>query len=460
MTSMAQLATVLQRLLTTVADAAARETGFVQRVRQLTGALFVQTLVFGWLNQPQASYSALTAMGGTCGLTISSQGLAQRFTAAAAACLRTVLERAMQELVVSTLPVALPLLQRFNGVYLSDSTTITLPDSLAAVWAGCGGRVATNTQAGLKVQVRWEFTRGQLALLPLQPSRESDRAADAAAPPLPAGALRLVDLGYVGLAPLQQWVRQQVDVLCPLPLRPALFDATGQQRAGGALLLAQHADLVDLPVLLGAQERVPVRLLAQRVPPQLAERRRRQWRAEAKRNGRGISAARLALADWNVYITTVSAERLTAREGVTLARARWQIELLFKLWKQHGRVDEWRSANPWRILCEVYAKLLAVLIQHWCLLLQVWADPRRSLVKAAAAVRQHALSLAAARMDHARLDHALTILVAALTTAGRLNTSRQHRSTAHRLLDCSSPTALANRALLLLEAAQADALAA
>jgi hypothetical protein len=214
---MAQLATVLQRLLTTVAEQAARETGFIKRVRQVTGALFVQTLVFGWLHRPDASYSELTAMGGTCGLTISSQGLAQRFTPAAAACLRQVLETGMQTLLASAQPVALPLLQRFNGVYLSDSTTIALPDSLADVWAGCGGRVAKNTQAGLKVQVRWEFTRGQLELLPLQASRESDRAADAAALPLPAGALRLVDLGYIALEVLQQWRTQRVDVLCPLP---------------------------------------------------------------------------------------------------------------------------------------------------------------------------------------------------------------------------------------------------
>ncbi|MBI1929081.1 hypothetical protein HYR99_33150 [Candidatus Poribacteria bacterium] len=32
-----------------------------------------------------------------------------------------------------------------------------------------------------------------------------------------------------------------------------------------------------------------------------------------------------------------------------LARVRWQIELLFKLWKNQGYLDEWRSQKPWRI---------------------------------------------------------------------------------------------------------------
>ena len=75
---------------------------------------------------------------------------------------------------------------------------------------------------------------------------------------------------------------------------------------------------------------------------------------------------------------------------------RWQIELLFKLWKSHGRVDESRSTKPWRILCEVYAKLLAMLVQHWVFLVSFWAYPDRSLTKAAQTVQKHALHLASA----------------------------------------------------------------
>lgn len=433
MLSVARLAKTLQPLLTTVADQAARDTGFIKRVRRLTGARFVQTLVFGWLGDPDASYSALTQAGAACGLAISPQGLDQRFTECAAACVRRVLEAAMQHLLAAE-PVPLPILRRFNGVYLSDSTTITLPDALAGVWPGCGGRVATNTRAALKVQVRWEFTRGQLELLPLQAGRASDQAADRAAPPPPPGALRLIDLGYVSLARLADLAAQEVAVLCRLPLRPALHDAAGRRWAAAALLAAQRADTVEVPVTLGAAERVPCRLIARRVPPALAARRRRRWRAEAKREGRTVSKARLALAAWDAYITTAPRGQLTAEEALTLARARWQIELLFKLWKQHGRLDKWRSANPWRILCEVYAKLLALLIQHWCVLLASWADPCRSLVKAAATVRQHALALACARGRAAPLRAALATLAACLGHAGRLTKRRTHPATAHRLL--------------------------
>ncbi len=47
-----------------------------------------------------------------------------------------------------------------------------------------------------------------------------------------------------------------------------------------------------------------------------------------------------------------------------LVRCRWQIELLWKLWKAHGKLDTWRSYKPKRILTEIYAKLLGLLITH------------------------------------------------------------------------------------------------
>jgi hypothetical protein len=377
------VAKALQGLLTTTADAAAAESGFVQRARKVTGANFVQALVFGWLGRPGASLGELAQAAATCGLAISAQGLAQRFTERAADCLGRVLGAALGVAVAASAPVPLALLARFNGVYISDSTTVMLPDCLAGVWAGCGGRVATNTQAGLKVHARWELASGQLALLPLTAARTSDQAADEAAPPLPAGALRLLDLGYITLRRLGEFLAQGVGVVCRLPARPALFDGESCRWEVGALL---------------------------------------------------------ALADWDAYITTVGPDRLTLAEGLALARARWQVALLFKLWKQHGRLDAWRSAKPWRILSEVYAKLVALLIQHWCLLLAAWADPRRSLVKAAQLVRAFALLLALARGHLPALRRALAHLADALPRVGHVATRRQSPATAHRLLALQEAT--------------------
>ena len=115
MLSITDLAPTLQRLLTDVADAAAKTSRMIRRQGRVTGAAFVQTCVFGWLAHPGASLSQLAQTAAAGGLAITPQGLDERFTAAAATCLKTVLEAAMRQVLAAD-PVAVPILQRFAGV--------------------------------------------------------------------------------------------------------------------------------------------------------------------------------------------------------------------------------------------------------------------------------------------------------------------------------------------------------
>lgn len=128
------------------------------------------------------------------------------------------------------------------------------------------------------------------------------------------------------------------------------------------------------------------------VPQEVADQRRRRLKETAQRKGRAVSARTLTLAGWTILITTAPASLLSLEEALILLRLRWQVELLFKLWKSQGLVDEWRSKKAWRILCEVYAKLLGVLVQHWIVVTTKWSGDR-SLVKAGQSLRQEARSL-------------------------------------------------------------------
>src|SRR5213080_4000677 len=134
MTSVPRLSKSIQTLLTDTADNAARATAFVQRRSKLSGALFVQTLVFGWLANPQATLEQLTKVAALRGVSLTPQALDQRFSERAAHCLLEVLNAAVQTLVCTTNPVAAPLLERFRGVYLHDSSILSLPHPLGCVW--------------------------------------------------------------------------------------------------------------------------------------------------------------------------------------------------------------------------------------------------------------------------------------------------------------------------------------
>jgi hypothetical protein len=428
-----QLARVLQTVLTTTADAAAQATGFVRRRRQLTGARFVQALVFGWLDNPQASLDDLALSAATVGARVRPQALDQRFSRQAADCLQTVLQAAVRQ-VVAAQPQAIPLLARFAGVYLLDATTISLPACLAALWPGCGGCNATAGQAALKVQVRWEWSTGALDGLALQAGRAADGAAPLATASLPAGALRLADLGYFDLEVLQAYDRQRVFWLTRRHSGTAVYVAGQRVRDLAAWLAAQGGPRVDRPVQIGRRQRLPCRLVAERVPEAVAEQRRQRLLREARDKGRAVRPERLALCAWTVYLTNVPAGLLSAAEILVLGRVRWQIELLFKLWKSHGAIDTSRSGKPWRVLCEVYAKLLAMVVQHWVLLVSGAVAVGRSLRKAARKVRQHALHLASVVTNLRQLATVLRLLQRCLERGPRLNKRKRQPATFQLLL--------------------------
>src|SRR5215204_5027906 len=101
--TVADLADALQTLFTDDATDAARLTGFVRRARKITGPLFAQTLVFGWLHNPQASLEDLAAFAADLGTPVTDSAIDQRFNARAAAFLQTLLADAMNAAVT---PVA------------------------------------------------------------------------------------------------------------------------------------------------------------------------------------------------------------------------------------------------------------------------------------------------------------------------------------------------------------------
>ncbi len=401
-TTIPQIAKALQQVLTTAANRLARSSGFVQRESKLTGALFVQTLVFGCLAHKHPRWDQLAQTAATLGLLITGSGLLVRCNPSAASFLQQVLEAALTTSVnIHAAPVAIPILQRFTEVYLQDSTWIALPAALAPLWAGTGAG-----QAAIKLQTRLSYTTGTL-LVALQAGRTNDHQVPAEQQTLRRGSLRLADLGYFAAHELARQAAAGCFWLTHVPLQTAAF-TTDQVRWSLLKLLEQHraqaarATGLELAVELGVEVHVPGRLLVRRLPRAVtAELQRRLW-AQARDKHETVSLAQLEWTRWVVFFTNVPAERLTLAEALVLARVRWQIELLFKLWKSQGALDKSHHRKPYVILCQFYAKLLALLIQHWILIVGCWQRPERSLLKAAGVVRDHALALAAA-FDRLRL---------------------------------------------------------
>jgi len=381
------LADTLQTLFTTEADDAARETGFHKRRRCLDGPRFAQTLTFGWLHRPDATLEDLADLAADLGADISPQALDQRLTPVATHFLARLLSLALHRAFEAD-PVAVPLLQRFAGVYLYDTTTVTLTDGLRDLFPGCGGSTPADGQAALKVHVELEMLRGGLDL-DVGPGRHPDAASLLARRPLPPGSLRLGDRAFFNLTVFQDLEEAGSYWISRLPTCVRVESASGRQGKIAVWLAGCAASHVDETVWVGGV-RLKCRLLARRVPPAIAARRREQARRHARRKGVVVSPAQLELCAWNVCLTNLPEALLSAAEAWVLLRLRWQIELLFKAWKSQGGLAFSRGRRPERVLCEIYAKLLGLLVQHWLVVASVGAPLGWSYPKVGRQVRRQA----------------------------------------------------------------------
>ncbi|MGH3429045.1 MAG: transposase [Mycobacteriales bacterium] len=191
----------------------------------------------------------------------------------------------------------------------------------------------------------------------------------------------------------------------------------------------QVGPVVEAVVVLGVRERLAARLLAWRVPAAVAGRRRQKLRAKAAKKGRVPSAGQLALCDWAVLVTNVPAAKASAQELAVLDRARWQIEILFRAWKTEGGLGRSRSVKPWRVATETFAKLVAVLVRHWLLVVGSCAWLGRSGWRAGRGVRWQALAILRALPDVAQVRAVVESLRQQQQPAARIERRRKQPST-------------------------------
>lgn len=381
-------------LLETKAEELARSTGFVKRARKLSGADFVQIMTFGHLRAPNSSLEQLTQVAALPDVQISSSGLHQRLTEPAARFLQAVLEEAVG-LVLAAESVEIALLKRFSQVVIEDSSMVALPAELKELWPGCAGRNKPTDQehgeAVLKLHVRWDLRSGALWGPQLTAGRVSDQNSPWNEEPLQKGSLYIADLGYLNLERFRACARDKIYFASRIKSHMVMADRKGKRINLLRALPQRVGQCKVLRVQAGWRKPIPLRLLAVRVPDEVVEQRRQVLLEQARQHGRQVSEQQWEMAKWTLLLTNAPAKVIGVAEGLVLMRARWAIELLFKLWKSQGQIDVFRSQHPWRVLCELYSKLIAMVLQHWCLLLGCWHDPYRSLVKAAQVVRSLAL---------------------------------------------------------------------
>jgi hypothetical protein len=421
-----QVTGLVQGLLEERMDVLARETGCVKRERKFSGSTLLSTLVLTVLENPTPKPRDYQTTAAQLGVDVTENAISRRFTPELVEFLKRALRGVLDHMLTAKAPPT-KLLDRFAQVVIGDSTTITLPDEYAEEFPGCGGSHGGG-KAALKIQVRWDLRHGRLEVL-----LEAGRASDAKSPitelPLPAGSLSMFDLGYFSMDRFQRVEGARGYWLSRLQHGTGVYDAAGRPVVLPKFLAkSANRGVVDVRMQIG-ESRLPCRMVAVRVAPEIAARRRRRICEKALDRGREPSREYLELQRWTIFVTNCPKSLLKWHEIVVLYRARWQIERLFKLWKSYNHLaDRDEGAPAHQQLAMVHVRLIAVIVQHGILLMAVWLDGQRSLWRAAASLRNWIGQLIAVLDDTAKLRRVLDRQRQSLAKSARVNQRRKHPS--------------------------------
>lgn len=314
-------------------------------------------------NIPTASLRIVAFLSGRfSSVSVSKQALHKRLNARA----RKFFESLLGEAISSKAKSALPERKLgFSRIIVQDSTSIALPQHLLEVFKGA--KNASGERSGLKIHASFDLLAKRFTGFEIREQRSADQGfALEGTEGLGEGDLLLRDLGYFSVASFRELERNKAHVLTRWQPKVALVDPIKLDTID-LLPLLRGSSRIDREVLVAEKERLSMRLIAFRLPKEIAEERRRKLKENAKRKGRTPSRYLLELQDWQIHLTTCDRDSLSFEEVFELYRQRWMIEILFKGFKSHmsiGRMPPYGSEMMVRclILCTLIRIVLASVV--------------------------------------------------------------------------------------------------
>ena len=136
--------------------------------------------------------------------------------------------------------------------------------------------------------------------------------------------------------------------------------------------------VIEKEVYLGSVDRLKLRLIIQLLPDEVVAQRLRKAQRNNNKKGRGqLSKKYKARAALNLFITNATEAQIPLTTVGSFYRLRWQIELMFKIWKSLCHIDKVKQVKKERLECYIYAKLIGIVLS-WQI---IWAVAKFTLAK-------------------------------------------------------------------------------
>lgn len=302
----------------------------------------------------------------THSIEISKQAIDRRFSSGSTCFVKELLKETISSQVNTEIEP--DELHMFKTVRIKDSTTFDIHPSLADVFEGFGKGGGKCSKAGVSIQFEYDIKSGNVLDIDLQAAVSKD-ATDAISKKEDINEKDLIirDLGYYSDVMIEHFIQRSAFFVSKLyhnvSVRLNQEDEKIDFNALYRQMTAKEVTCLDLNVYIGKKKR-PVRLIAQLVPEQVYQKRIIQRNKENKSMGYTTSDEFKSRARFNLHICNIASSDCSPETILKLYRIRWQIELVFKIWKSIMHIDIFPKMKKERFLTSLYLKLLWVFI-NW-----------------------------------------------------------------------------------------------
>lgn len=348
----------------------ARESKFIERsTSKLTGWMFLELHLLMDFNGKEFSLNQMCdELNERHGIQLTKQSLDERFNTFSVKFMRKCFEHIFAQTLDFKQDAAVH--PHFKRVILTDSSSWQLPAHLAAFYQSNGGDTSGSS---IKIHQQYELLNGSLLGLDIRDGKENDavflQAIDYRAL---QQDLHLLDLGYFKLSHLHALdqaggffiSRYKTGTDLFIKDEEGAFEKLDWKDFLSQLQAGQARDLSE--VYLG-KEKLKVRLIVEKLPDEILRKRLKKLKRKIanQSKSRGIyqaSELKKILIGYNIFITNTREEQLSLPQISLYYRLRWQIEILFKMWKSIMEIDKVGKMSIFRFECYLYSRLIAILL--------------------------------------------------------------------------------------------------
>jgi hypothetical protein len=259
-------------------------------------------------------------------------------------------------------------LSPFNRVTIKDGTRFELPGDYKDYLPGSGGSAS---KAGACLQFEFDLKSGHVIDLSLTPANRPDvRDAVEVLDTVESNDLVIRDLGYYAFSSFSNISSKGAFFISRLGSKTNVYEMKKDNlnkldfKALYYEMKRHKLSRVYKDVFIGTEAKIPVRLAIELMPDAVYEQRMRKTCKIHKKKGYQTSEEYKFMSRFNLFITNVSKETLPDEVVSALYRMRWQIELIFKIWKSVIGIHHTRKMKYKRWLCLLHFKLLLMII-NW-----------------------------------------------------------------------------------------------